>query len=73
MHPELLSRLALERPREIAASLPPARPARPAARHHARRPALPFRVTWSRTTLAAPAGRRRGRSVVIVISATRVL
>jgi hypothetical protein len=70
MHPELLSRLALERPREIAASLPPARPV---ARRRARRPALPFQVTWSRTTLAAAADRRRGRSVVIVISATRVL
>jgi hypothetical protein len=70
MHPELLTRLALERPRELAASRPSARPA---ARRRARRPALPFQVTWSRTTLSAAAGRRRGRSVVIVISATRVL
>ena len=70
MHPELLTRLALERPREIGASLPPARPD---GRRRARRPALPFQFTWSRTTLSAPAGRRRGRSVVIVISATRVL
>ncbi|HEX3711594.1 MAG TPA: hypothetical protein VHV09_02270 [Trebonia sp.] len=71
MHPELLTRLALERPREIAASRPAAQPA--AAPRHARRPALPFRVTWSRTTLAPAADRRRGRSVVVVISATRLL
>lgn len=71
MHPELLTRLALERPREIAAGRPAVHPA--AAPRRARRPALPVRITWSRTTLAAAADRRRGRSVVIVISATRLL
>jgi hypothetical protein len=46
-------------------------PVRAAWRRH--RLTLPrFRVSWTRTTLAAVAGsRRRGSSVVIVISATR--
>jgi hypothetical protein len=74
MHPELLSSLALQRHREVAARQ---RATSPSAASRPRRPArraLPsYRVTWSRTTLAAAAGRRRGRSVVIVISATRVL
>ena len=30
-----------------------------------------FRVSWTGTTLAAVTGSRRGRSLVIVISATR--
>jgi hypothetical protein len=78
MHPELLSYLAAERRRDIAASLhatpaPAAgRPRRP-RRARAGRPLPSFRVTWSRTTLAAASGRRRGRSVIIVISATRAL
>jgi hypothetical protein len=50
-------------------------------RRGARRPHLPgallprYRVTWSRTALSTPAadGARRGRSWVIVISATRGL
>lgn len=71
MHPELLARLALDRPRETAASRPAAY--RAAAPRRMRRAALPFRITWSRTILAAAADRRRGRSVVVVISATRLL
>jgi len=64
MHPELLSAVAAEYRRDLAASWPAVR--RP------RRRALPrFRVTWTRTTLAAVADRRRARSLVIVISATR--
>ncbi|HEY1824266.1 MAG TPA: hypothetical protein VGG83_30540 [Trebonia sp.] len=72
MNPQLLSSLAAERRRDLApavtaASLPAARTA---GRAHPT--ALPkFRVSWTRTTLAAVAGSRRGRSVVIVISATR--
>lgn len=74
MHPELLAALAAERRRDLIASrvlsarrVPPGRPA-----WRVPRLTLPrFRVSWTRTTLAAVAGSRRGRSVVIVISATR--
>ncbi|HEX9042424.1 MAG TPA: hypothetical protein VF838_15570 [Trebonia sp.] len=75
MHPELLFALAAEHRRDLAASWLAARPLPPAqAGRRARPRALPrFRVTWTRTTLAAVAGRRRARSLVIVISATRTL
>ncbi len=54
--------------RRVRAPSARARPAR------APRVTLPrFRVSWTRTTLAAVAGSRRGRSLVIVISATRTL
>jgi hypothetical protein len=72
MHPELLSALAAERRRDLAAAMT-ARPA-PSARAGWRAPrvTLPrFRVSLTRTALAAVAGGRRGRSLVIVISATR--
>ncbi len=81
MHPELLSALATERRRDLAA-ISPATSATTAVRdssparagRRARLRALPrFRVTWTRTTLAAVADRRRARSLVIVISATRTL
>jgi hypothetical protein len=69
MHPELLSALAAERRRDLTAVSPAPRRS-PAAR--ARHRALPrFHVSWTRTTLAAVADRRRARSLVIVISATR--
>ena len=73
MHPDMLYALAAERRRDLAASMRAAR--RPtAARDHARRWALPrFHVSWTRTTLSAVADRRRARSLVIVISATRTL
>jgi hypothetical protein len=71
MHPELLSVLAAEHTRDLAANSPAARRPSPARAH---RRALPrFHVTWTRTTLAAVADRRRARSLVIVISATRTL
>ncbi|HEY3879832.1 MAG TPA: hypothetical protein VGM12_14670 [Trebonia sp.] len=82
MHPELISSLAVERRRDVAASFhpqsdpvpAPVPAARALRRAHAPRRIVPsFRVTWTRTTLAAAAGRRRGRSWVIVISATRAL
>jgi hypothetical protein len=75
MNPELLSALAAEHTRDLVAGSPAARRRSPAvAREHARRRAIPrFRVTWTRTTLAAVADRRRARSLVIVISATRTL
>ena len=73
MHPELLSSLATERRRDLAAAMV-TRPA-PSARRAWRAPRLSllrYRVSLTRTTLAAVAGsRRRGSSVVIVISATR--
>jgi hypothetical protein len=72
MHPELLSSLATERRRDLAAAMV-TRPA-PAARRAWRVPRLSllrYRVSLTRTTLAAVAGSRRGRSLVIVISATR--
>ncbi len=47
----------------------PARATRPSPRLTLPR----YRVSWSRTKLAAVAGNRRARSVVIVISATRTL
>jgi hypothetical protein len=71
MHAELLSAVAAERRRDLAAISPAPRRV-PAARDHARHRALPrFHVSWTRTTLAAVADRRRARSLVIVISATR--
>ena len=80
MHPELLSSLAAEHRRDLAAArsastassgitTSPARATRPSPRLTLPR----YRVSWSRTNLAAVAGNRRARSVVIVISATRTL
>jgi hypothetical protein len=64
MNTQLLSSLATERRRDLAAAARAGRRARPLT--------LPrFRVSWTRTTLAAVTGSRRGSSVVIVISATR--
>jgi hypothetical protein len=78
MHPELLSSAALERRRDldaaISASCAPRARARTARRRRGLTRTLPgprFRVSWTHTTLAAVAGRRRGTSLVIVISATR--
>jgi hypothetical protein len=73
MHPELLSALAAERRRDLTAmARAVGRGPSAQAGHDARRRTLPrFRVTWTRTTLAAVADRRRARSLVIVISATR--
>jgi hypothetical protein len=78
MHPELLSSLAIERRRDLDAAISaccaPRTRTRTARRGHAlaRKALLPrFRVSWTHTTLAAVSGRRRGTSLVIVISATR--
>jgi hypothetical protein len=77
MHPELLSSLATEHCRDLRAAMSARRPVarRPVAdraRPRAPRVSLPrFRVSWTRTRLAAVAGSRRGSSLVIVISATR--
>jgi hypothetical protein len=83
MNPELLSSLAAEHRRDLAVAstarsvssagtvpvVPSPRASRPSPRL-----ALPrYRVSWTRTSLAAVAGNRRARSLVIVISATRTL
>jgi hypothetical protein len=79
MHPELLSSLATEHRRDLAARVSPhvitadgPAPA-PARRSPARRTVPRLHVSWTRTTLAAVADARRSRSWVIVISATRPL
>jgi hypothetical protein len=80
MNPQLALSLAAERRRDMTAQFnahrrvaPSSSEHRSAARRRAPRLTVPrLRVTWSRTTLAA-AGRHRGRSYVIVISATRTL
>jgi hypothetical protein len=78
VNPELLSSLATEHRRDLPVGPHTARalvPAQAAVRPR-RAPSVPLpslRISWSRTTLAAAAGRRRGRSLVIVISATRML
>jgi hypothetical protein len=73
MHPQLMLSLAAERRRDLTADLHASRPVKQRAVRRAPRLNVPrLRVTWSRTTLAS-AGRRRGRSYVIVISATRTL
>lgn len=72
MHPELLSYLAAEHRRDLHAAMSARRAAADRPRPRAPRVSLPrFRVSWTRTRLAAVAGSRRGSSLVIVISATR--
>lgn len=76
MHPELLAVMADERRRDLAAMAARHPRAPRASRDHVARRARPltmprFRVSWSHTTLGAVTGRGRGRSWVIVISATR--
>jgi hypothetical protein len=74
MYPQLMLSLAEERRRDMTADLNAHRPVRQRAVRRAPHLNVPrLRVNWSRTTLAATAGRRRGRSYVIVISATRML
>ena len=49
-------------------------PSAPAVGRRGPRLTLPrYRISWTRASLAAVAGNRRARSVVIVISATRSL
>ena len=74
MHPELLAYLVTEHHRDLSAAMTCRRA--PAARALWRVPrmTLPrYRVSWTGTTLTAVTGSRRGRSLVIVISATRSL
>jgi hypothetical protein len=72
MNPQLLSSLATEHRRDLDAAMTDRAGPAATARRRAHPVTIPrFRVSWTRTTLAAVAGKRRGRSVVIVISATR--
>ena len=72
MHPELLSALVAEHRRDLHAAMSARRTVADRARPRTPRVSLPrFRVSWTWTRLAAVAGRRRGSSLVIVISATR--
>ena len=72
MNAELLSSLAAGRRRDLDAAASAHRATVVRAGRRAHPLTLPkFRVSWTRTTLAAVAGSRRGSSVVIVISATR--
>jgi hypothetical protein len=86
MHPELLSSLAAEHRRDLAAARSAVTmsssgtassgltaPAARATRPSPRLTLPRYRVSWSRANLAAVADSRRARSVVIVISATRTL
>ena len=74
MHPVLLSSLAAEHRRDLADAMIASRAPSARAGLRAPRVTLPrFRVSWTRTTLAAVTGSRRGRSLVIIISATRTL
>ena len=72
MHPELLSALVAEHRRDLHAAMSARRAVADRARPRTPRVSLlRFRVSWTWTRLAAVAGRRRGSSLVIVISATR--
>jgi hypothetical protein len=74
MNPELLSLLAAEHRRDLAAARTALAPPRARRPRRALRLTLPrYRASWTWTSLAVVAGNRRGRSLVIVISATRVL
>jgi hypothetical protein len=74
MNPALLSSLAAEHRRDLDSAMTAHRaPNTSAARRAHPRPLPKFRVSWTRTTLAAVGGNRRGKSLVIVISATRTL
>jgi|HubBroStandDraft_2_1064218.scaffolds.fasta_scaffold1004827_2 hypothetical protein len=74
MHPELLSAVVAEHRRDLHSAMTARRGPSAAAAAPARPRHLPrFRLSWTGTTLAAAAGNRRGKSLVIVISATRTL
>jgi len=74
MHQELLSAVVAERRRDLHSAMTARRVPSAGAGTPARPRRLPrFRLSWTGTTLAAAAGNRRGKSLVIVISATRTL
>ena len=72
MHPELLSAVVAEHHRDLRSAMTAHRVPTASAATSARPRRLPrFRLSWTGTTLAAAAGNRREKSLVIVISATR--
>jgi hypothetical protein len=74
MHPEMASALARQHRHDLTSQAAKASQAVAARRGHPRGGLLPrYRLSWSRATLPAVAGGRRGRSWVIVISASRAL
>ena len=74
MHPELLSAVVAEHHRDLRSAMTARRGLRAGAAARALPRRLPrFRLSWTGTTLAAAAGNRHGKSLVIVISATRSL
>ena len=74
MHPELLSAVVAEHRRDLHSAMTARRvPSAGAATRARPRRLLRFRLSWTGTTLEAVAGNRRGKSLVIVISATRTL
>lgn len=74
MHPQLTAALADERRRDRTARLGTSRPASPLAGRRRTPGILPrLTVSWTGVSVAAAPGRRRGRSWVIVISATRTV
>ena len=75
MHPEMASGLAAQHRHDMSTRALAAGRSRAAASPRGPLRLLPrYRLSWSRTTLTpAAGGGRRGRSVVIIISATRGL
>ncbi|HEY1667753.1 MAG TPA: hypothetical protein VGG54_18875 [Trebonia sp.] len=78
MHPELLSAVVAEHHRDLHSAMTahrvPAASTATSTATSARPRRLPrFRLSWTGTTLAAAAGNRREKSLVIIISATRSL
>jgi len=85
MHPEMAKALAAQHRHDLTSRSLAAGAAGAAGQRHAAGPRGPrrfapgaflphYRLSWSRTTLSPAAeGGRRGRSYVIVISATRAL
>jgi hypothetical protein len=72
MHPELLSAVVAEHHRDLRSAMTAHRVPTASTATSARRRRLPrFRLSWTGTTLAAAAGNRREKSLVIVISASR--
>jgi hypothetical protein len=74
MNPALLPALAAEHRRDLDPGVTAHRAPGATVSRRARPLSVPrFRVSLTRTSLAAVAGSRRGKSLVIVISATRTL
>ena len=74
MHPETATALASNHRHDLTSEAAKANQTAARRRTHPRGTLLPrYRVSWSRASLPAAAEGRRGRSWVIVISASRAL